>query len=106
MNDPLTIQDYRSFLADKLRLISELAAAIVGEDDPENPATLSFLIDTVEWQKRALTNAEAERDRLRKALETVSVAHIDTETDFSNTIKKFSRAMLAKPVNGCEFPAN
>ncbi len=107
MNDPLTIQDYRNFLADKLRLISELAVAIVGEDDPENPASIGFLIDTVEYQTRALKSVKAENDRLRKALENLSVAHIETETEFSRTIKNYSRGILTKkPFSGYIFPFN
>ena len=94
MNDPLTIQDYRNFLADKLRLISELAVAICGSDDPENPASIGFLIDTVDCQTRARETTQAENDRLWKALENISVAHIETETEFSQTIKNYSRAMI------------
>ena len=97
MHDPLTIQDYRNFLADKLRLISELAVAIVGEDDPENPASIGFLIEAVDHQFEELRSIQYENERLRKVLENISIAHIETETDFSNMVKDYSRAMLGEP---------
>lgn len=107
MTDKLTIENYRDILSDKLRLIRELEIALTGCGFDDAESSLSQMIDFAKELRTVAFHRGEEIERLRKALQTVSVAHIEPETEFSNTIKKFSRAMLAKlPSDGCEFPIN
>ncbi len=107
MGDQLTIENYRDILSDKLRLIRELEIALTGCGFDGAESSLSEMIDFARDLRTVAFHRGEEIERLRKALQTVSVAHIEPETEFSNTIKQFSRAMLAKqPHNGCEFPMN
>ena len=93
MSDDLTIQDYRDILSDKMRLIRDLNSALLG-DAVGDDLPLSGLIDAANDMRVQMNQRDYEIERLRKALENISVAHIETETEFSQAIKSYSRAMI------------